>query len=351
MVGAEPRLAAPITVTVSCRTSRDSAKGSKRHPITLYPDGTIDTGHDLEQERILAALGGYLSCLELVDVASVAFLRWYAAEQRMAPRPIRAKQLKGPWRTAGKAQCCPRRGFKTPQEAADHARTPRHVALVHGAHARQLAELARGVTPQPAPDMPGEPWITMWDCGMHPDELDRVSLELDLDDPMPPEFYLGLMATNPDLDWLRQTIKATDVGSRWATWLAWSYGTQDRQDPMGRARWINAGAWFRHAQRLMGSVYEIEDVQAFAGYWGLSFAAAARELDKWIDSGVTPPVADLTGDAFDHLGYPPTPPKWQTRARLRDELEGGSEEELAVAIVQYGSVKRAAAGLMREMGL
>lgn len=122
MAGAESRLAAPITVTVSCRTSRNSAKGSKRHPVTLHPDGTIETPHDLEQERILAALGGYLSCLELVDVATPVFLEWYALEQRLAPRPIRATRSAGPWRTARTAQCCPRRGFSTPQEAAAHAR-------------------------------------------------------------------------------------------------------------------------------------------------------------------------------------------------------------------------------------
>ena len=102
-------LPGPITVTVTCRTSRDSAKGSKRHPVTLYPDGTVDTGHDLEQERILVALGGYMSCLELADSASPAVLEWFVLEQRLAPSPIRANQARGPWHAAKKARCCARR--------------------------------------------------------------------------------------------------------------------------------------------------------------------------------------------------------------------------------------------------
>ena len=80
--------------------------------------------HDLDQERILAALGGYLSCLELVDTVAPAFFDWYRAQVREVPRPIRAKQPAGPWRAAKRAACCPARGFDEPQEAAEHARSP-----------------------------------------------------------------------------------------------------------------------------------------------------------------------------------------------------------------------------------
>ncbi|MBK6764188.1 MAG: hypothetical protein IPG68_13325 [Micrococcales bacterium] len=123
----------------------------------------MDTGHDLEQERIPAALGGYLSCLELADVASPAVLEWFTLEQRLVARPIRATQSRGPWHPAKKAQCCARRGYKTAQDAAAHARDPKHVALTHGAHAWQVVALCRGFAPEPAPEMPGEPWTAMWE--------------------------------------------------------------------------------------------------------------------------------------------------------------------------------------------
>ena len=344
---AEIRLSGPITVTVLCRTSRTSTKGSKRHPVTLHPDGTIETPHDLEQERILAALGGYLSCLELADVATPAFLHWYALQQRLVPRPIRATSPRGPWHADNRADCCPRGGFKTPQEAAEHARTTRHVALNHGAHARQLAELARGVQ-ESAPEMPGEPWTTLWECGMHPDEVDRISMDIDADDPLPVDFYLGVMCTEPELQWIRETAAEAELGERSMTCLAWSYGTSDRKHPKLRAEWLRAGVLDWLAVRLMRTPYGIDDVEAFAAHWGLSAWTAAHELFKWYDSGAVPRVADLISGQFDHLGYPPTPPRWQTRARLRDELDDEgcySEEDLALAIARFGSVGRAARGL------
>jgi hypothetical protein len=345
------RLPGPITVTVTCRTSRDSAKGSKRHPVTLNPDGTADTGHDLEQERVLAALGGYLSCLELADRASPAVLEWFVLEQRLAPRPIRAKQARGPWHAAKKAHCCAKRGYKTPQAAASHARDPKHVALTHSAHAYQVEALCRGIAAEPVPEMPGEPWTSMWDCGMHPDEVDRISMEIDADEPLPVQFYLGVMARNPRLAWIRDTMRAVPLEPRSITYLAWSYGKADRADPALRARWLRTGIMDRLALRLMGSPYDIADVEAFAAHWAISPVMAGVELMKWCDSGVAPSVAALAAPGLEHLAYPPTPPRWQTRARLRDELDGKgqyTEEELALALVKWGSVKAAAEGLFRS---
>jgi hypothetical protein len=310
----------------------------------------VDTGHDLEQERILAALGGYLSCLELADSASPAVLEWFVLEQRLASRPIRAKQARGPWHAAKKAHCCPRRGYKTPQEAAAHARDPKHVALTHGAHAYQVVALCRGIADEPAPEMPGDPWTTMWDCGMHPDEVDRISLEIDADEPLPAQFYLGVMARNPNLAWIRDTMRAVPLEPRSITYLAWSYGKADRANPTLRSQWLRTGLMDRLALRLMNSPYNIADVEAFAAHWSISSVMAGVELMKWYDSGVAPPVAMLTASGLEHLAYPPTPPRWQTRERLKDELASSdryTEEELAMALVRWGSVRRAVAGLDR----
>jgi hypothetical protein len=344
-------LPGPVTVMVSCRTSRESAKGSKRHPVTLCPDGTIDTGHDLEQERILAAFGGYLSCLELVSTASPAVVKWFTLQRRLAPRPIRAKQPHGPWHPAKKALCCAKRGYKTPQEAAAHARDPKHVALVHGAHVRQVTELARGFAPEPGPEMPGDPWVTMWECGMHPDEVDRITMEIDADDPLPAQFYLGVMARNPNLVWIRDTMRLVPLEPRSVTFLAWTYSKADQRDPALRTRWLQTGIMDRLLPGLMRSPYTVLDVAAFATHWSISPVAAGIELAKWCDSGVAPSVADLIGPHTHHLAYPPTPPRWQARARLRDLLrsDGLTEEELALAVVRWGSVTAAAEGLNHDV--
>ena len=233
-------------------------------------------------------------------------------------------------------------------QAAAHARDPKHVALTHGAHAWQVVALCRGISPEPAPETPGDPWRTMWECGMHPDEVDRISMEIDAVEPLPVQFYLGMMARNPNLAWIRDTKRAVPLEPRSITYLAWSYGKADHADPTMRARWLRTGIMDRLALRLMHSPYDIADVEAFAAHWAISPVMAGVELTKWFDSGVAPPVSVLTAPGLEHLAYPPTPPSWQTRERLRDELDGTgpyTEEELAMALVRWGSVARAAEGL------
>lgn len=347
MVGVEVQLQSPVTVSVSCRTARNSTKGSRRHPVTIHPDGTIETGHDLEQERILAALGGYLSCLELVETAAPAFFTWFAFQQRLVPRPIQAPHERGRWRAVETAGCCPRRGFETALEAAEHVRDPKHAALLHGAHARQVAELTRGVQGLSAPEMPDGPWYRLWECGMHPDEVERISFELDLDDPLPAEFYLAVMARQPDLGWLLSTMSALPLEPRSIVWLAWTYGTLDREQLDLRARWLATGVMDRLVVPLMHSAYEIADVEAFAAYWRLSFTAASIALLEWARSGVSPGVDQLVGSRFDHLGVPPHPPTDEARRRLRDVLGTDlfTEGQLAVALSVFGSVGMAARGL------
>jgi hypothetical protein len=55
----------PLTLKVRCWTSRSSKAPVSRHPITLDPDWSVTTPHDLESERIASAFGGYLSCADL----------------------------------------------------------------------------------------------------------------------------------------------------------------------------------------------------------------------------------------------------------------------------------------------
>jgi hypothetical protein len=128
---------------------------------------------------------------------------------------------------------------------------------------------------------------------------------------------------------------------------------QDRAEPTLRAKWLRTGIMDRLALRLISSPYDIADVEAFAAHWAISPVMAGVELMKWYDSDVAPPVAMLTRPELDHLAYPPTPPRWQTRERLRDELEEPdwyTDEELALALVRWGSVGRAAAGLEAASG-
>ena len=55
----------PLSVEVDCSTG---TRVTGRHAVRLAADWTLTTPHDLDAERVLAALGGSLSCLQLHDV-------------------------------------------------------------------------------------------------------------------------------------------------------------------------------------------------------------------------------------------------------------------------------------------
>lgn len=340
-----------VTLTVSCRTSRELGAPARRHPVTLNPDGTVETPHDLDQERILAALGGYLSCLELVDTVAPAFFDWYRAQVREVPRPIRAKQPAGPWRAAKRAACCPARGFDEPQEAAEHARSPRHIASLAGIPARVLGQLVQDVTVPPPAEAGDQPWATLWECGMHPDRVELVDQTIGARSPMPVSFYLGVMSTNPRLTWLADTIWNADADMDTAIWLAWTYCAADRKDPAARTGWLATGVLRRLILPLMASVYTVADVEAFANHWNMSLSGAAVELHTWVEAGVCPPVSELTGPRTSHLGFPPRAPGFVARYRLRNELRQTpaslTDADLAMALVEHGDVLRAARALAR----
>ena len=47
-----------------CRTS-PTAEDAWTHRVTIHPDWSVTTPHDLDAERVGMALGGYCSCVEL----------------------------------------------------------------------------------------------------------------------------------------------------------------------------------------------------------------------------------------------------------------------------------------------
>ena len=81
----------PLTISIRCSTVRANGPG-KRHDITINPDWTITTPHDLDLERIATAMGGYLSCLEFGDHTLPAL---YELVQLHAP-PLIARGRVGP---------------------------------------------------------------------------------------------------------------------------------------------------------------------------------------------------------------------------------------------------------------
>jgi hypothetical protein len=133
----------------------------------------VTTPHDLEAERVAAAMGGYLSCLDLVDHAAPAFQGGCGRSACEHPRPLRSRDLGRPGTLRAGARCCAWRGYDSPGRRPAQARpgssgggarraTPTRRALIKG---------AASIEP-PAPR--AEPERRLWACGLHPERVRAV---------------------------------------------------------------------------------------------------------------------------------------------------------------------------------
>ncbi len=339
----------PYWVTVRCRTDRRPDAPAHRHRVRVAVDGCLDTGHDLPAERLAVALGGYLSCLELVDTAGPALLAWLRMRHRLGPMPITSRSHGKRWTALLPARCCPTTGFDSPVAAGRHARSTTHVAKVFGADPRQLAALARPaleLTPHGPDD---EPWRQVWECGLQPAELAGIDAELGVDEPLSLGFYLAVQIHRPDVAWLRACLPYVDLHSDRPEWLAWSYGPRDRDHPAARVGWLRLGVLPRCIDTLLGAGYTAAEVGSVADHWMLSAAQTALILQDWVAADMRPTVTDMTGPAAQLHGFPPRPPGAASRDRLRAELgpggAGRSELSLAMALIAHGDVSHAARAL------
>src|ERR1700712_175081 len=119
----------PVRVPLVCTTSRGALDGAW-HDVVLHPDGSLETPHDLEAERIGAAFGAYLSCLEVGDRVVPAlheWLRWQRREE--APFLRRDKQAR--WHLRDRLSCWGA-GWLRAADAAEHGRSVPHLAVRHG---------------------------------------------------------------------------------------------------------------------------------------------------------------------------------------------------------------------------
>jgi len=220
-----------LTFEVECRTNRRATRG-KRHPMTINADWTIQTPHDLDAERVAVALGGYSSCLEVVDTAVPALREAMGLASRRLRPELRLGRKAG-WVVAKAAGCgCPG-SFRTAAEAAEHARSTRHLAARHGCSERILwmlmgaTEDAVAALAQPLVDAGGLAvrelggMAQLWDAGVHPDDaVAMAGMVSAVSEPLPVHYFLGVAYCGADRDFLA-AASAARADPDTAAWLAW----------------------------------------------------------------------------------------------------------------------------------
>jgi hypothetical protein len=222
---------AALTFDVECRTNRRATR-SKRHPMTINADWTVQTPHDLDAERVAVALGGYSSCLVVVDTAVPALREAIGLAARRV-RPELHHDREAGWAVAKAAGCgCPG-AFRTAAEASEHARGTRHLAARYGCSERILRMLvdatedAVAALAQPLVDAGGLAVrelggvARLWDAGVHPDDaVAMAGMVSAVSEPLPVHYFLGVAYCGADRDFLA-VASAVRADPDTAAWLAW----------------------------------------------------------------------------------------------------------------------------------
>lgn len=340
----------PLVAQVRCRTSRVGGR-IRYHDVTIGADWSVCTPHDIELERIAAAMGGYLSCVDLVD-HEVPALRELMQLRARRVLPDLVCRERGQWSLQEKpVEChCATDWFGSAAEAAAHAREPLHLGRRFGAVPRVLerllaqVELAYGTGFYLPPAARARALVReydglaqLWEAGLHPDLVCWLHDQLWPDGPaLPLRFYLGAVVRRPDMRWIADTL--ADVPDEdVANWLCWTGTELDRQYPSARLQWLLAGVPRRAIVALAEGGYPPTEVAQVAVGIGCSAASAASMLAAWVRAGCHPSSAEVL--VLAELGvdpwFEPSPAAvewlWH-RMRLLPEHPSRTEAGLLLAV-------------------
>lgn len=379
-----------LTVNVTCHLSREDDAPTTRHPIRIASDWTVRTPHDIEGERVAAAFGGYTSCIDLVDTAVPAAACWLRRAMRADPPELEFLGRPDRWRLRRAMGCCPKGGFRDALSAAEHWRSPRHVAREHAALTRQvvglIAAIRRAHAGHGTLSIPAEhraraaecclrddldvAWL--WETGIHPRVVWQIHGELGLTARMPARLFLGVAWNRPDLHWVAGTLRGHDdpeavyeaeqavaaVGSRrrdsgisappadpLATWLAWSAANWDVVDPQARARWLGSGISRPLIVRLGEAGYDCEEVVAYGRAIRRTPDGAARVIDQWLQAGFHPTpghLGALAAMGVNPASVPSRSAVGRLKAVARTTSAIWSDTDLALLLAEHGTVGHAA---------
>ncbi len=344
-----------LVLSVPCRTQRAGGRG-RPHGITIEPDWTVLTPHDLEAERVAVAFGGFSSCLELVDAVIPAVRRAAGLLSRRRLPALRPHPRTGrvDWRVPSATACrCRGTAYGSAQAAAGHLRTPAHLSAQYDVSADALSRVTRVVEGGWAAHQLDSAAATtarrlvqhpqglrdLWEAGISPDAiLAMAALAADVMEPLPPTYYLGVAYSGVDRAWLSRTLRLVP-DPQVASWLAWLSPERTRRlDDVGP--FLLLGLSRGKVLALADEAVPYDQVTALAQRTRRTLRTAGRDLAAWAAIGARPTVEHLRLlDAYG-LGEA-TPPSRRVVDLLsaHSEAVGASVDrtELAVLVTLTGT--------------
>lgn len=293
-----------LVVDLECWVSSDGP--SVVHPVVIGPDWSIETGHDLDLERIARSLGGHSSCLDLMERVLPAFREGVALNARTVLPALRFHRADGTWAVDDCCECgdqYPTPRFSTVTAAAKHARSPEHLAGRFQCCERVLTRLMRvseraygrlRSIRRVDPDWPQgrADREYLWGAGLHPELVRGVRRRYAWSDQdAPRDLCVGVAYLNPGERFLRSLIAVgADPGT--VAWAAWTERSEDRLVPHARADLLRSGATPADLVAVLDS-YLVQDVRDLEAHSDLSSAEAVAVLAAWVRAGCRPSVPDL----------------------------------------------------------
>ncbi|HNI70521.1 MAG TPA: hypothetical protein PLO27_04315 [Marmoricola sp.] len=299
-------LPAPVETVVECRTNpRERSKA--RHPITIHPDWSVDTPHDLAAERVAVAFGGYCSCLDLVEktIPALSQLQFW---QTRAERPALRRNKSDKWLLPAKLtqeQCCESITFPSPQSAFKHLLSSAHTSRASDAPRWQLTALTKALgttswsrAPKADPQVTQLIWDPagireLWQAGIHPSAVPGLAeVASQVSAPLPVSYYENLAYSKTPIVWFRQVLgQVTDASI--ATWLVSLYRPEKMATAEEWQAWLGYGIP-RHEVGI-GIRHQVTAavVQEVAGLVGWTPRAAARRLTAWLEANCHPTTDDF----------------------------------------------------------
>ncbi|MFT4188900.1 MAG: hypothetical protein QM621_10000 [Aeromicrobium sp.] len=323
--------ARPLVFEVPCTTSAQAEPGPP-HRVVVEPDGTVTTPHDADAERAAAALGGYRSCVDLVEEAVAVFreaLPLWTRQERPSMEVGRWGQID--LAPAQRKSCCYRalsryRPGHDPvgdaQAVWDHVLGAEHQALVlvpprpgrgrmPGLHGRPsmkwerrvpvghlaalteaaLTEAARAASP-PVPSCgpetsrlaSAETLAELWACGVHPDELRRFARFVDIvGEPLTAEFYVVMVYGDVDEDRLARLLRLRPTVEA-AVWLALRSDAKAKGSTDEWEFWLSAGLTLPTVFTALDGGMAPEQVTRLAERLDRPVVDMARTLVRWFDT-------------------------------------------------------------------
>lgn len=336
----------PLELDIECFNGV-SGPGGTKHRVTVHPDWRVTTPHDPEAERIAEAFGSYTSCVTHMERIVAAFRGSFGILTRGERVPLRVGRG-GSWQM-GKGLsivgCCRGTLFGGVGAAARHTRSPVHLAKQHRVPLKHLEAFlsAAAVTwgswdGTPQVDQRIERLIRepggvgdLWRAGIHPDDIPTLAgIGAVVDEPLPVNFYLGLVYGNADHRWVTEVLPHRPDPDT-AAWLAWLDEPHRRATPGAWGLWLSFG--ISKADVIVAVKAELtpEYVHEVAFSNGWPTSAVAAQFVKWATAGCS-----LRAEHFHalkrHGVYSPRPSRRaiDSLCELVDQGQGIAQTSLSV---------------------